>query len=346
MAKKIGWLIKRAMEYSVWELFFDILIRITFKRVLIVGALAAVVFGALRVEQQFGVRAILRDAFVAVYADRMAGERVELEGVDYTLASPYPPGLTWGIEVNSLWLLEQSTYIVPYFASELIAGNPQYPDAAYFLPREGASSFTVGGQMFPESWLTGGGWLQVNERYLTDPHWIDGRAMFGTLVHELTHVQGGVFILGSSAELESATVAATTEMLAAMCIFQNDLACGSFWNDVSGHAMVSLSTRLPEPVYDAFLDLFIRDAEEAFADKKTDRFWANNEATRQMIREKYGRHPWEERILPGVLYGWTLDTKISAPDGDGYIRGGYMPYDDTSALMGWRLRLLLWLTTR
>ena len=164
-------------------------------------------------------------------------------------------------------------------------------------------------------------------------------------MHELPHVQGGVFLAGESAELESATVAAATEMLAAMCLYQNDLACGAFWDDIEGLALVSLASRLPESVYDLYADVFIRDAAERAADEKNDRFWAGNEAARQEIREKYGRHTWEARILPGVLEGKRLHTLTEHVSPRGALPVGFMAYDDVTALFGWRMRLFLWLTT-
>jgi len=326
----------RAFDLVIW--FYGLLIEISVKRLLIAGAMAGMAFGA------YQVRPIVRDAAVAVYAHQRAGEAVPFNP-DYSLAAVIPSEATWGIEVNSTWLVKAITYIVPYFAYENIAGNPVYPDGAYFLPREGVSSFMVGGQMHPASWRNGGGWLQVNERYFADPYWLDERGAFGTLVHELVHVQGGVFLAGSSAELESATVAATTEMLAAMCIYQNDLACGAFWSDIEGLALVSLASRLPEGVYDLFSDVYVRDADERAADAKNDRFWAGNEAQRQEIREKYGRHPWEARVLPGVLEGRRLHTLTENVSPRGALPVGFMAYDDTAALLGWPMRLLLWLTT-
>lgn len=322
---------------SVWIGFLTLLFNITLGRALLAAAVVGAGYG------MWLVRPIFRDAVVAIYAHQRAGEPVPFDA-DYSMGMPYPPAMTWGVQVNSVWMIEKITGITPYFAFEKISGNPMYPDAAYFLPRVGTSSFTTSGQMHLQTTDTGE-WIQLNERHLTDPRWIDERRTLATTVHELIHVQGGVFLAGSSAEFESATTAATTEVLAAMCVFQDKLACGAFWDDIESHALISLASRLPEGIYDIFADLFIRDTDEAFADKKTDRFWADNEAGRQEIREKYGRHPWEERVVPGVIYGRTLNTEIGAREGNGDIVGSYMPYDDTSALLGWRVRLLILLTT-
>jgi hypothetical protein len=317
----------------------DLLKLLTLRTILLAALVGGLVYGVMSV--QADARAIWRDVVTALVAHQRAGEPVPFsaEEADYSLSMPYPEPATWGIKVNSLWLLRQITYIVPYFAYEGIAGNAVYPDEAFFLPYIGVRSFTVGGQMVPKDWSMGGGYLVVNERAMTDPRWIDARRTFGTVVHELTHMQGGVFLYGGSANLESATVAATTEMLAAMCIYQNDLACGAFWDDIESQALVSLASRLPEWLYDLFADVFIRDADESFADQKNDRFWADDEYTRQAIREKYGRHPWETRVIPGIVLGRRLDTMVRAP-GHGASMG-FMAYDDTAALFGWRLRLVL-----
>jgi hypothetical protein len=334
----------RAFDLLIWV--YGALIEISVRRVLLLLALTGFGIGVYRIDQRLPIRPMLRDMAVAVYADHQAGDEIPW-GPDYSMSMPTAAALTYGIEVNSSWLIDQVKYVVPYFAYEGIAGNPQYPKAAYFLPRLGVSSFTVGGQMHPDDWRTGGGWVELNERLFTDPAWIDEGQAFGTLVHELTHVQGGVFIQGTSKSLESATVAATTEMLAAMCIFHNDLACRSFWLQIEQGALASLASRLPEDVYDAFAGVFIRDATEREADAKVDRFWAGQESRRQDIREKYGRYPWEALVLPGVLEGRSLHTLIGAPvyGGSGIVPLSYMSYDDTAAVMGWRLRLFLWLTT-
>ena len=322
------------------------------KRLIQIAVLAGLAVGTYRADQ-LGARQVAGNMVLAVIAHQKAGDPLPF-GPDYTLSMPYPSRATYGIEVNSMWLLKNITYAVPFFAYEKVSGLPTYPEAAFFFPRTGLGSFTVGGQMNPMGGVGDGGWLTLNERYLTDPQWIDEAATLATLVHELVHVQGGNYLsqdadveLSTAAEsafIESNTSAATLEVLAGMCNFRNELACAAFWQDIESFALASINTRLEEGPYDLFRSVFLLDAEEEMADRKTDRFWAEYQEKRQEIREKYGRHPWESHVVEG-LRGKALDTRLLyQPDMMGPVYKLRMPFDDTFDMLGWRLNVLIWLT--
>ena len=337
--------LKRMLDLSLWEMAASALFAITIRRLVVVGAVMLTTIGLWRM----GAPALARDAVVAIYAHQRAGEPIPF-APDYTMTMPYPSYATYGITVNSLWLAKRTTNVVPYFAYDRLTAFPAYPVAAFFFPREGLSSFTVGGQAQTEN-----GSLTINERYLTDPRWIDEAGTLGTLVHELIHLQGGDFAPADgsnyfssaeeSAEKESNTSAATLEILAAMCNYQDEVACSAFWQELEGFALAGLNTRLPESVYDLFRSVFLLDGDEEQADRKTDRFWIGNEDERLEIRMKYGRHPWEAHVLPGLVHGQTLDTGMVYAAGTGTPVRLRMPFDDTFDMMGWRFGLFVQVMT-
>ena len=313
-------------------------------RILILIVLVGMVWAG----YQTDIRPIVGNMIIAIVAHQKAGDPIPF-APDYTMTMPYPSYATYGITVNSTWLVERTTNIVPYFAYDQLTTNPVYPIDAFFFPRTGVSSFTVGGQAQTEN-----GSLTINERYLTDPRWIDEAGTLGTLVHELIHLQGGEFAPADgsnffsgpeeSATKESNTSAAATEILAAMCNYKDKAACAAFWQEIENFALTNLNTRLQEPVYDLFRSVFLIDADEERADRKTDRFWSGHERERWELRMKYGRHPWEAHVLPGLLHGKTLDTGMLYSTAPGRIFRLFMPFNDTFDLLGPQLNILIWLS--
>ena len=319
------------------------------KIVLLLSLLALLGLAASQRELRF----LARDLFIAKYADVMAGDDVPFDAtatgmagdLQYTREALIRQDLAYSTNVNSLWLLEQSTLIVPYFASEKLTPTPYYPDAAYFVPFPGVRSFVVAGSASCSELR-----LILNERILLDERWNDARNALEVLVHELIHLQGGAFCLGTSRELESATVAATTEVLAAMCNWGDSLACKAFWLNIKDHAVRSAFVRANRLGagwwFERFMDVFIRSAGERRAAAKSDRFWADNRLERLEIAYKYGLRAWEERILAGIR-GNLLNTmhQVSRFDRPGqppyvYVLG--MPMDDTRVMLGWVV-ILAWL---
>ena len=299
------------------------------------------------------LRFLARDLFIAKYADVMAGPDVPFGALatgkagdaQYTREAPIWPGFTYGISTNSMWFVEQATLVVPYFASEYLTPRPLYPNAAYFLPLPANRSFVVGGSASCER-----GMVLLNERVLLDERWNDARYALEVFVHEMIHVQGGAFCSGTSRELESATSAATTEILAAMCNWGNSLSCKAFWSNIKDHAVRSAFWRANKLgggwLFERWMDVFIRDASERRGGAKTYRFWAPARAERMEIALKYGLVPWEKLVLAGVR-GIPLNTGFPVSE---YSRPGHppivkilgMPMDDTRVLLG-PLALLAWL---
>jgi hypothetical protein len=103
---------------------------------------------------------ILGNMILALVAHQKAGEPIPF-APDYTLSMPYPSYATYGMTVNSLWLADRATNVVPYFEFDNLTAEAQYPVAAFFLPHAGISSY---------NWWAGsdGGGEPGNERALPD----------------------------------------------------------------------------------------------------------------------------------------------------------------------------------
>ena len=243
--------------------------------------------------------AIKRDVLLALKAHQLAGELVPFDP-DYIESRVYDPDQTWGMTTNSRWLLDTTLRIVPMFEYERMAGTARYPSKAFFAPLLGARSLLVAGtvpSMTPPI-------VVLNERLFSEPLWDDEASALSVLVHELVHVQGGNFIKAPSEFLESHTTAAATEILAGMCNYGDEIACRAFWGDIEGLARGGLFYRLYELhaswAYEAFADLFLRDAIKERQADKIDRFWEGHLSERMGIVEKYGAIPSKNSVLAGL----------------------------------------------
>ena len=293
---------------------------------------------------------VIRDAGIAIVAHQKAGKAMPMDSVDYTGSMTLDVGRTWDIESNSIWLVQQTTLIIPVLVYEGIGGG-QYPDAVVFLPFEREESFHVAGRMGCDD--NGLCFVVLNERFLLDEIWIDRGEAIGTLTHELIHLQGGVFLdppgatswMEQSAILESATSAATQEALAAMCNYGNLVACRGFWLGIEGMARSSLRVRLQEApwIYDLFSNIFLRDGKEERAARKSGRYWLGHQESLYVILSKYGQHPWESHLLPGVLDAKPIRTGNWVRDGN-ILTQSVMFWDDTRDLLGIWYWWLDWLT--
>jgi hypothetical protein len=91
--------------------------------------------------------------------------------------------------------------------------------------------------------------------------------------------------------------------------------------------------------YEGFANLFLRDASEEAKSRKSIRYWASHQGEMIDILEKYYQSPWEEFVIPGVIFGISLDTGIldcesnSAPY-ESHCRVLGMKFDDTEDLIG------------
>lgn len=342
MKEKIKSLLCRVMQFRI-----KFTITIPVKRLLFALLVAAVIFGAVLGARAFlksDVPLLFRDFAIAVIAHIKAGDPIPFEA-DYMEASLYPGNATWGIQTNSLYLLDWAKKIVPYYAYEDVTGEGYYPRLLVWMPLEDESSFHILGQAACTYEA-----VRLNDRILLDERWNDERMMLSTLVHELIHIQLGNYCSGSGQEREAHTQAATLEVLAGMCNYGEDLACVTFWKEVEGFARDALHAKLGDAnldwAYKIVSDVLWRDADKERATRKAMRYWQGDQETLIRIITDYGLYPWEKYILPGVI-GGRLDTGRSIPTfcyscspDEPYMRYTVlgMPFDDTFDLLGiWRL---------
>lgn len=253
---------------------------------------------------------VIRDFYISNYAHVRAGEAIPFTediaewtgGFKIDAENIY----TFGMESNSIWVANYTRKIVPYMNYEKLIANGFYPVAANVVPFPDTDSFHVAGRMIPSD-----SFIFLNERYFLDGKWNDQRKALETLVHELVHIQRGAFINGDSASLESATSAATTEVLAAMCNYKDELACKAFWLEIESLARSSLLVQLNaygvQNLYESWADTFWRDDVEIGSYRKAMRFWAESPGSLMAIRVKYAIKPWVS-VIYGTAYGIPLDT--------------------------------------
>jgi len=295
--------------------------------------------------------AVFRDMVVAVVADKLAGPPVPF-GFDYTRSHPLDPAKTWGLYVNSEYLLEKVTLWVPQFAYEGISDGI-YPQITAIQPFPSERSFIVAGTAGRLD--SGYPIVLLNERFFLEGWEIDERDIYTTLLHELTHAQGGNFtflpppesrsagwIYEESARLESLTSATTVEMAAALCNRGDRVACGSFWIQIRDFATRSLQAKAYRGgygwAYEAFADVYLRNHQERIQRDKSMRFWEPRMWELRGILERYGEHPWEQEVMAGVC-GRVLSAgthrllSITAGGFSTYLVAG-IRFDDTRYMLG------------
>ena len=306
---------------------------------------------------------VLRDMVIALVAHTKAGEDIPIDAglINYSGGTAQDIDETWGIETNSIWLVRQTMQIVPLLYYEEIGGGI-YPDGVIFVPYLGIRSFHVGGTMDCRQYAPRAVpicLVILNERYLTDPGWNDARSLLSTLIHETIHLQGGLFLDDpnvqdwptQSAHLEAKTSAATMEALAALCNYQNEIACRAFWAEIESMARATLRYRLREApwLYNGFANIFLRDGIDERTARKSARYWGQHQDELYDILNKYQMTPYENMLLVGTKYGLPLNTGVLVYDefdSDGNPTQGHylnMPWDDTYDLLGfwaWWLNLL------
>lgn len=277
-------------------------------------------------------KTLIRDFVIAVVAFERAGDPVPFEDNVYARGRILDMDMSYGMESNNLWMLDQTRLIVPYFPYEKVSTQGVYPVAVGSIPMAGDDSFHVAGRMIPNH--EEGHIALLNEREFLDQRWNDQRRALEVLVHELVHVQGGNYLFGTSEELESATSIATVEVLAAMCNYDHELACQSFWLEVSGLARTSLLLQLQDIgrgyLYDSWARLFWRTAEQQVAYDKSMRYWDKSPDALYTIRSKYALVPWQT-IVAKVSVNGKADTGIKYCNTYGCAILG-MPFDDIAYL--------------
>jgi hypothetical protein len=189
-------------------------------------ALVLLVALALAGIQAYAFAPIVRDASIAMLADWKAGEAVPIE-VPKSESQIFQ---IYDSTTNAPLLARWAYEIVPFFATEDVSNGYPYPSFILLAPFVAQRSFVVAGQAHCEDAS-----VYLNDRFLED------RAqLLGTLTHELVHTQNGNFC-ATPAELdsdrsvwiESHTTAATLEVMAAMCRYDNPIACQGFWQELS-----------------------------------------------------------------------------------------------------------------
>lgn len=282
---------------------------------------------------------VVRDLIIVLVAEHRAGDPVLVDSERVG-----PTGqlmMTTDLMVtNSPWLAEETYRIVPFFSYEGLVGQGIYPQVIVWGPRADYASLHVLGSASCESRA-----IAMNQRSLVKGS-RDMRQIYSTLVHELIHLQQGNFCTGLSEDLESATQAATLEVLAGMCRYQNELACGAFWEHLADLARSSLRARVGDRVYLMLTPLFY-GYDDRVSLAKSLGFWEPRRLELQTIIQKYGQAPWNDHVIPGTQ-GKDLDTGnvtwakpgtfIQSPP-TGVVLG--MPFDDTRALLGW-MNILMW----
>jgi hypothetical protein len=110
---------------------------------------------------------------------------------------------------------------------------------------------------------------------------------------------------------ESATSSATTEVLAAMCNLEDELACKAFWHEIEQFSRNSLIVQLDYYgagwLYDTWSNAFWRKDSEVISYRKIMRFWDKRPGELMGLRKKYDIEPWRN-VRWGVLYSIPLNT--------------------------------------
>ncbi len=282
----------------------------------------------------------IRDLAVSIRADKLQ------KGSDFVPdygRTTYTYG-DWGMYSNSKWLLDEARIIVPYFSYENINSVPDYPQLILFVPMTAESSFHLGGQTNCSDKII------INEKFAMLDSW-KGMDLLSTLVHELAHVQKGVFC-GDRANSETMTQVATVEVLAGMCNHGVELSCDSFWNEFGDMAEQSIRTRWmarykSDIPWQIFEDTFIRDAKEKEYSAKSTRHWFQDEVHKsrlEYIIEEYGSAPYNDYML-NYLCGGLIATGHA----DTYLFGMNIMFnpvqfklDDTKYLLTKQAPWYLW----
>lgn len=303
------------------------------KKALLIGAISISIalssIGGFAVNKSPIARLLIRDAVIATVAHHMAGEKI-LVAPDYT-DFMLSNAMT---ESNSLWVLNYSQIIVPFFEHENIREVPVYAKEIIVEPlvyEEG--SFYVAGYALYET--------KHISIFLGEHH--DARQLLAVLIHEHIHLQGGRFIdvvppWLNVVVFEANTQAATLEVLAAMCHSGDDIACTAFWNEVKHYSSCAFWVRLQQIEREEWYQPIARLLWPGHIDFQ--------QASPRLVYI-YLQYPWEQIITPGIL-GEALDTgnlythEIS--DGNFVCRKLFMPFDDTEYLLGWLDRFIEWIT--
>lgn len=302
------------------------------KRILIVGAISISIalgsIGTFAVSKSPIARLLIRDAVVATIAHHKVREKTLFN-------EEYGEFMSSNSISNSLWILDYSQIIVPFFKQENIRETPVYPRKIIIESRENQKKFLITGVAYYEN--------RDIVIFLHKEKQIKSRQLLPVLVHEHVHLQGGRFIgdeppWADIVLFESNTQAATLEVLAAMCYSGDDLACDAFWSEIENYAsgtfwMHLRSLKLLEWYQSIGMLLWPSEQDFQYA---SDRFLYN-----------YLQYPWNQIIIPGIM-GEPLDTgnfyDYEVSDRNYVCRRLFMPFDDTEYLLGLLDQFIEWIT--
>lgn len=308
------------------------------KRTLITGVISISIalssIGAFAINKSPTARLLIRDAVVATVAHHKSGKEILLDSDYGDFMTHYSVSSTQNVYSNSLWALNYSEIIVPFFKQEGIREIPTYPHGISVEPLNEEDFISLAGLAYFED--------KVIVIFVDEQN--DARQLLPILIHEHVHLQGGRFISDivppwlSVVVSESNTQAATMEVLAAMCHSGDTLACDAFWDEVKDYSSCAFWTRLQ------YLGL------EKYYSLISALFWPNGidfQTASTRLIYIYLQCPWDELIMPGVL-GEALDTgnlhSYEVSDGNFVCQKLFMSFDDTEDLLGWLDRFIEWIT--
>jgi hypothetical protein len=241
-----------------------------------------------------------------------------------------------GVTTNSRWLADYTRKIVPFFEYENVRSMGIYPRSVLFVPYRGRDSIHVLGRASCST-----GQVTINERYALDQRYTL-HSLLATLVHELTHIQGGEFCEGDPDEFESKTQAVAIEILGAMCNYGDRLACHAFYNEVEGILKATAYLIAIEHNWQDFYftinALFFQNREQEMASQKSWRYWSQSGSRRltlSSILRRYHAKVLYDYLLPGLT---GKPVPIAIKPQPSYIMPGYndtppFTFDDTQSLI-------------
>lgn len=239
-------------------------------------------------------------------SDLTAAQRFALR-VDAVLDGLEKPRV-FAYELEGLWPYE----VFPYFNYENLTNQAIPPRVVFEVQGDGARHVHLAGYTYCENEV------YLNARYINPVSvWYEDADALVTLVHEMIHTLGQDFCNPwDSEKTESSTQIATLEVLAAMANHGNEVAYYALLDELRSIAM---NTALYEAMqendlagYREFRSLVFQEEGLARFDK-SQRYWANDQATLNEILKKYSvdvfhavQHGRFQVDLPGDQRGTTI----------------------------------------
>lgn len=249
---------------------------------------------------------VLNDRTLGIVLDNERGLSIEetkalVRRLDALADSlPVSPGIKTREDLD-LWADE----IVPYMEYEHVSSPAVYPTSLeWFLDANSRRAFHVLGTA--GSLLTGCGPIEINGR-VANPvsSWYGREDVYITLIHELVHVQGGIFCTGPSEQVEADTQIATMEIGAAMVNHGNLVILRPWLVEMADMGLATLQFYLSADEYEAFRREINPGALHASQRAKSLRYWESNPQALRDILYKYNVVPWGV-LTDAALSGWMV----------------------------------------